>query len=257
MSSFELNTAALYLSANITPWDTQSFGFGVAQINRVDCLTSDVGSALLDPFIRWLEKNDIRLVSVRLPCEKLRESMLLERGGFRFVEVALHPYHDLPYPRLENAGELVIEPALHSDVPALQAMASRAFPYGRIHADPRLGAELGDLRYGRWVANCLAHPRQRLLKVTNEDAAIAALFVVEARDNMSVYWHLTAVSPDLRGRGTGWRVWHAMLARHANEGMSSVHTTITASNIPILNLYSKLGFHFSPPEMTFHWMREL
>jgi ribosomal protein S18 acetylase RimI-like enzyme len=71
-----------------------------------------------------------------------------------------------------------------------------------------------------------------------------------------VYWHLTAVAPQCQGQGYGWRVWRAMLAHHARGGVRSVRTTITAGNVPVLNLYSKLGFRFLPPETTFHWLRE-
>lgn len=252
---FTLATPGLRLTARLTPWDTDCFGFAVGQIDSLECLYPAADPGALRPFFQWLDQGAIRLVSCRLPYDRLAESMLLEACGFQFVETVLHPYLDLPDSRYQDQDGLAIEPATVADIATLEAIAATAFAYGRIHADPRLGPALGDRRYSRWVSNTLSHPSQRLLKVVNEEGSIVALFITEAGPEQSVYWHLTAIAPQCQGQGYGWRVWRAMLARHAREGMRSVHTTITVGNVPVLNLYSKLGFHFLPPEMTFHCVR--
>jgi len=181
--------------------------------------------------------------------------MLLESCQFRFIETVLHPCLDLPDTRYTDNHGLVIAHAVPSDIPVLEGIASSAFIHGRIQADPRLGSDLSLRRYGRWVRNVIDHPRQRLLKITNYEGMIVGLFVIEPSADQSVYWHLTAISPSCQGKGYGWRAWRAMLAHHAQEGFRSVQTTITATNVAVLNLYAKLGFRFLPPEMTFHWVR--
>lgn len=253
--SFTLATPEVRMTARLTPWDTDCFGFTVAQIDALECLSSAADLGALRPFFEWLDGNAIRLVSCRLPFDRHVESMLLEACGFRFVETALHPYLDLPDPRYQDLGGLGIESATSTDLAALEAIAAHAFVHGRIHADPRLGPALGGRRYSRWVNNAFSHPSQRLFKVINEERAIIALFITEALADQRVHWHLTAIAPQFQGQGFGWRVWQAMLARHAHEGIRSVRTTITAGNVPVLNLYSKLGFRFLPPEITFHWLR--
>lgn len=252
---FALATPYFHLTARLTPWDTDCFGFAVGQIDTLECLSPVADPDALRPFFRWLDQNAIRFVSCRLPYDRLAESMLLEAYGFRFVETVLHPYLDLPGPRYQDQEGLGIAPVTPADIATLETIAGKAFAQGRIHADPRLGPALGDRRYSRWVSNSLTHPSQRLLKVTNEEGLIVALFITEAGPDRRLYWHLTAIAPQCQGQGYGWRVWRAMLAHHTREGMRSVSTTITAGNVPVLNLYSKLGFRFLPPEMTFHWVR--
>ncbi|MBK8535842.1 MAG: hypothetical protein IPL59_12375 [Candidatus Competibacteraceae bacterium] len=46
-----------------------------------------------------------------------------------------------------------------------------------------------------------------------------------------------------------------MLRYHQERGQDVVMTTISARNVSVLNLYTKLNFRFLPPEMTFHWVR--
>ncbi len=247
----------LQLAASLTPWDTDCFGFPVGQIDTLECLSSETDARALRLFFHWLDQNDIRLVSCRLPCDKLAESMLLESCGFRFIETVLHPYLDLPDPRYQEQTGLCVELATSADISTLELIAGQVFSHGRIHADPRLGQVLGNQRYSRWVSNSLSHPSQRLLKILNEEGSIVALFITEIGTDQSLYWHLTAIAPQFQGQGYGLRSWRTMLAHHARDGMRYVHTTVTASNVSVLTLYSKLGFRFLPPEMTFHWVRSV
>lgn len=237
------------------PWDTEVFGFSVAQIETLEVVDPSSVSDDYRKFQDWLDAREIKIASCRLPHDRLRESMFLESKGFRFIEMVLHPKIEKLQSLDFLPDNLIAIPALANDLPALREIAEHAFSHERYHIDPRLDPRLGDARYGQWVVNTLSHPRQRLLKVM-EDDRIAALFIVESKENQSVYWHLTAIAPQWQGRGYGWRVWRMMLRHHQAEGQDGVMTTISARNVAVLNLYVKLGFRFLQPEMTFHWVRE-
>jgi GNAT superfamily N-acetyltransferase len=252
---FAVQTPNLRLVARHVPWDSDIYGTVVAQITDAELRDVDGASRDYAAFEKWCDTGGVGIVSCRLPQDRLRESMFLEQKGFRFIEMVLHPKI-----QLSRAGETVNEGFViacgsEGDLPALEALAERAFGYERYHVDPRLDPRLGDRRYGRWVRNALRHDSQQLLKVLESDRLIA-LFIVERQAEASVYWHLTAIAPEWQGQGFGRRVWRAMLRRHQDDGLLSVATTISARNTPVLNLYSQLQFRFDPPEMTFHWVRD-
>ena len=249
-----LNTNNLSLDATIIPWDTEVFSFPVASIERIH--VADPVEAIRDyaKFEIWRDAHLCELVSCRLPHDRLRESMLLEHFGFRFIEMVLHPV-------LEGLGKISISEqglsvvsAEESDLDDILDIAESAFTNERFHADPRLDTSCSHQRYGRWVRSTLGHPRQQLLKIVDGDVLVA-FFVVEVESNGSAYWHLTAVSPQHQGKGYGRRTWLAMIKYHSEAGHSSVRTTISTRNIRVLNLYSRLNFQFLPPEMTFHWVQ--
>lgn len=254
-ATVEISTSGLRLQAALVSWDTEIFGFPVAQIQKLEIIDLLSAAEEYQTFQRWLDVNRIKIASCRLLHDRLKESMFLESKGFRFIEMVLHPKIEKLQSLDISQDNLIITPALESDLSAMQSIAERAFGHERYHIDPRLDPRLGDLRYGRWVKNSLNHSRQQLLKVTDSEQ-IVALFIVEFRERKSVYWHLTAISPQWQGRGYGQRVWRAMLRRHQAEGQDCVMTTISARNIAVLNLYAKLDFRFLPPEMTFHWVRD-
>ncbi len=92
-----------------------------------------------------------------------------------------------------------------------------------------------------------------MLKATIEDK-LAGFFIVEAKPDQSVYWHLTAVAPEFHGRGVGRTMWESMVRLHIEAGRSCVRTTIATRNTPVVNLYAKLGWRFIACQMTLHWV---
>jgi RimJ/RimL family protein N-acetyltransferase len=253
-ASFEWEQAGFRLVAGLVPWDTEVFGFPVAQIHDLRIQDSAESADGWRSFEDWRIANGIGIVSCRLAMDRLRESFQLEARGFRFIEVVLHPRRvtldDLPP---QNAG-LGIVPATEADLPGLTGIAERAFRHERYHVDPRLDPRLGELRYARWVRTSLEHPSQQLLKVTDGERLIG-FFVIERQEGGAVYWHLNAIAPECQGQGYGRRAWQAMLHRHRDEGAACITTTISVRNLAVQNLYAQLGFRFLPPEMTFHWVR--
>jgi len=250
-----LNTDALTLAYFQVPWDSDIFGFPVGQITHIQVDDPTEAGVELGAFQAWLQEREIQLVSCRLAHDRLRESMFLEQAGFRFVEMVLHPHvADLQGYSCAPQG-LRVERAVESDLTDIEAIATRAFGYERFHADPRLQPDLADRRYQTWVRNSCNHAQQRLYKIS-DGPDLVAFFVTENHPDGLCYWHLTAIAPELQGRGYGKRVWREMLRHHQREGMARVATTIAARNTPVLNLYSSLDFRFQPPEMTFHWLRD-
>ena len=201
----------------------------------------------------WLAMNGIGLASCRLPHDRLNESYLIESVGFRFVEMVYSMQHDLQELGADDDGEVVWRRALAADLPALREMAAEAFVTGRWNVDPRVGAAIAGRRYADWVSRSLADDRQQVL-AASVAGAVAGFFVVEDRPDQASYWHLTAVAREFQGRGLGRRMWRSMLLRQHRQGVRTVETTISACNLPVINLYARQGWRFVQNQMTFHWV---
>lgn len=250
-----LNTPGLRLAWSEAPWDTAIFGFPVLQISRMEVLDLSAGEDIA-LFEAARDRLEAGLVSCRLAHERLRESMLLEEHGFRFIEMVFQPeLDDLQARDLGDPAGLGVALAEAADLPAVEKIAGSAFRNERFHVDPRLDSALGDQRYRQWVRSSLSHPSQRLYVVW-DGGHLVAFFVTEMLADGTCYWHLNAVAPAAQGRGYGRRAWQAMLLRARVEGAKRVRTCIVARNHRVLNLYARLGFRFPPPTMTFHWVKE-
>ncbi len=254
-SCFKIDSDSLYLIADSAPWDSEIFGCSVAAISIIDVKKIASAQNQFEQFKIWISDNSIQIVSSRLSHEQIDVSMFLERNNFRFVEMVLHPLaKDLQNFPVTHT-DMFVEPVIQSELLSVISMAERSFSFERYHIDPRIDSQLANLRYGRWIRNSFYDSKQELLKVMLSDGHIVAFFVVENRNDSSVYWHLTAVNPDYQGKKLGYNIWMTMINYHKTIGMDSIFTTISARNTPVLNLYSKLNFRFTPPEMTFHWIK--
>jgi GNAT superfamily N-acetyltransferase len=247
-----IDTPNLFLTWNEAPWDRAILGAPVLQVGRIDLR----GAGAVADFAAFEAIRDgmgAGLVSCRLPHDRMRESMFLESRAFRFIEMAYLPELDALSARDFPEPGLAVALATPEDLPAALEIAGHAFRNERFHMDPRLGPDLGDLRYRNWVRSSLDHPSQRLY-LLRDGARPVAFFVIEMLADGTCYWHLNAVTPEAQGRGYGRRAWFAMLRQARGQGADRVRTCIVARNYRVLNLYARLGFRFPAPLMTFHWV---
>lgn len=249
-----INTPNLRLEWSEAPWDTVLFGFPVLQIARIE-VRGPAPKADFASFETCRDRMQSGLVSCRLSHECLKESMLLEACGFRFIEMVYHPeMDDLQTNDLGAPTGLRVSRAESLDLPVVQEIAGHAFQNERFHVDPRLDSHIGDQRYRNWVTSSFNHPRQELYCIRNAQRVLA-FFVTEILADGTCYWHLNAVAPDVQGKGFGALAWRAMTHLARDAGAKQIRTCIAARNHRVLNLYCRLGFRISPPEMTFHWVK--
>lgn len=250
-----IDTPDLRLKWSEAPWDSELFGFPVLQISQIE-VRGPAAEADLSAFEARRDQAQAGLVSCRLSHECLKESMLLEARGFRFIEMVYHPeISELQTINLGMPLELTVSRAGDIDLPVVQEIAGHAFHNERFHVDPRLDHAIGDKRYQNWATSSFKHPSQELYCV-RDSQRVLAFFVTEMLADGTCYWHLNAVAPDAQGKGYGALAWRAMMHHARDTGAQRISTCIAARNHRVLNLYARLGFRFSPPEMTFHWFKE-
>lgn len=252
MKTFTLNNQSLSLDAAIVPWDSESIGVSVGQINRIKIKKKSVFSDALTEFEKWRDLNNIKIISCRLDHDSLSEACFLEEQGFHFIEM-LYPVSIRNINLLNYPESMAIEPANESDLAQIQYIAKHAFSTGRFNVDPHLTSEVGGRRYAKWVLNSFNDPCQQVVKASDEHGIIG-FFITEDIGQGNIYWHLTAIAPEKQGLGLGKRLWRSMIMRHHAEGFTGIRTLISARNIAVINLYAKLGFCFDAPMMTFHWV---
>lgn len=250
-----INSVDLRMAWSCLPWDTAIFGFPVLQICEIDVLGDNAAEKFAD-FERARDEVGCNFSSCRIGASQIRESMLLEARGFRFIETVYAPELSLKGPNgtSPDAG-LRVSIAADWEFERAADIAAVAFVNERFHVDPRIPAGYGSRRYRNWVLSVDGHERQQLF-VVREGPKLIAFFVTEDLPDGTCYWHLNAVSPEFQGQGYGLRAWSAMIENARSGGALRVRSSIVSRNCRVLNLYARLGFRFSEPSTTFHWLRE-
>jgi hypothetical protein len=213
-----------------TPWDRRVFGINTYELR-------DISRNVFEEI-----KNMPGHYTVKL--DPLSSKDLLHEYGFYYCDTLLEPYcrkehisiHDHPDITISNAGS----------VEDLLSISHGAYSHGRFHRDFNVSSELADLRYDNWSKELYENGKCLFLYFQEE---IAGYFGVEK--NKAV---LHALNAKYRGRGLAKPFWSMVYRKILEDGFDEVTSSISACNMPILNLYSSLGFRFRNPLDIYHRM---
>ena len=212
-----------------TPWDSAAFGLPTFEL-------TDYSAAALDAATRTPGHYTVKV-------DPLADKAALHAHGFYYCDTLL-----------ATAGSAARLPALVPppglrvsktvDPEAVLAICHGAFSHGRFHRDFLLAKERADLRYDNWL--------RQLLDAGNvyglfRDDELGGFIGV---NGASLVLH--AVAPSMRGQGLAKYWWHGVIGELFTAGHPTVTSSISASNVAVVNLYASLGFSFLDPQDIYH-----
>lgn len=166
----------------------------------------------------------------------------LHAHGFYYCDTLIEP-HCQPGWLIEHPHPAV---ALHPSPPlaALEAIASGAFVHGRFHRDPYLARERAEQRYRQWLGQL--HSAGKVWGVSMQQQVLAFIAV---EGNQLV---LHALAEGARGQGWAKFFWSPLCRLLFEQGQTELRSSISASNLAVLNLYASLGFKFRHAQDLYH-----
>ena len=211
-----------------TPWDTAVFDTPCFEIDKPDEAALELAATIPGHY------------TVRI--EPLADKELLHRHGFYYTDTLIEPsctpgqFIARPHP---DAG-IDSSPSLETLLP----LCDDSFVYGRFHRDFNLHKPQADQRYKNW-----------LIQIQRENSVLGLTFEGElagfiAHDGGNLLLH--AVAKNFRGRGLAKHLWTAAIEHLFKQGEEDIHSSVSAANLAVLNLYASLGFRFGQVEDIYH-----
>ena len=177
-----------------------------------------------------------------LKVDPLADKLLLHEINFYYCDTLIEPDCNGTRLRPVHHPDAVISKEL--DANEALAICHGAFAHGRFHRDLNLPKEAADLRYDNWLMQSLEAQQVYGLYWEKELAGF-----ISSSDNTLT---LHAVGEKYRGKGLSKYWWSAVCSELLATGSDEVKSSISASNIPVLNLYTSLGFSFRKPVDIYH-----
>ena len=229
------------------PWETRNLG-----IPSFELTLPDSEGELNEILSKILLNQASCFIQAKIDRTKIPFSMLLERNGFYFVETALSlntvfsknaslagfmenskaflPVRFDP-DRFELLSADKTSPIVRNDI---RKIANESFVDDRFHVDPNCSKELADGRYVNWVGDMLVDDRCKFDLLTYEGVPIA--FMGRRHESLLLAGFVRKYAQS----GLGEFFWLSVLKRMVEEGFDKAVTTISANNMPTLNLHSRL-----------------
>jgi ribosomal protein S18 acetylase RimI-like enzyme len=217
-----------------SPWDTAALGMPAWEL-------SEYSPAALRVADGTPGHQTIRV-------DPLADKRLLQEHGFYYCDTLLAT-RCTP----QRLAALDIPPEVHVsrdiDTSAALAICHGAFAHGRFHRDFAIDRHAADIRYDNWLRQLLDAGHVYGLYRRNEgDGDQLAGFI--GYSGAALVLH--AVAPALRGHGLAKYWWHLVVGELFAAGHDSVGSSISASNMAVLNLYASLGFSLANPQDIYH-----
>jgi hypothetical protein len=213
---------------NDTPRDIAAFGLHTAEI-------AEYTPAALQQAMRVPGHYTIKV-------DPLASKKWLHEYGFYYCDTLIDPYCTVKQLKLFNHPDATIGKDMNWQ--ALLEICHGAFAHGRFHRDFNLDSACADIRYDNW------------LRQLYEQQCVHALFwrgdlagFIACSGGTLV---LHAVAGPFRGQGLAKYWWSAVCAELFATGHGEVRSSISATNMAVLNLYTSLGFSFRNPLDVYH-----
>lgn len=213
-----------------TPWDAAVF-----QVDTYEMLEASPAA---------LEFSKVNPGHYTIKMSPLSSKAKIEEAGFYYCDTLVEPYC-----RKENfSGFYCPEVSVSKDfkVNEILDICNGAFHHGRFHRDFNLSQIDADARYNNWLLQLVASKSvYSLLHNKNVVGFIAT-------QNGSLILH--AISKNIQGKGLSKYLWTPVCDKLFEIGFSEIYSSISVSNLAVLNLYASLGFRFRSPIDVYHKM---
>jgi len=166
--------------------------------------------------------------------DPLADKSLLHAYGFYYADTLIEPYCDRQ--RFQPQYHASVGLAEHPELASLLPMCEDSFLHGRFHRDFNLPATQADQRYKQWLAQI--YDDNCVLGLCYDDGL--AGFIAYHEGNLLLH----TIAPEFRGQGLGKYFWTCAIEHLFHVGVEEISSSISASNLAILNLYASLGFRF-------------
>ncbi|MDD5301354.1 MAG: GNAT family N-acetyltransferase [Gallionella sp.] len=211
-----------------TPWDMAAFGIPTWEL-------LEYSAAALQQAARTAGHHTLRV-------DPLADKRLLHEHGFYYCDTLIEPHCGSA--RLRTAQHHDANISTEIDAKMALVICHGAFAHGRFHRDFNLSKSSADLRYDNWLKQLLE--AQQVYGLYWQEAL--AGFIGHSGNNLVLH----AVAEPYRGKRLSKYWWSLVCSELLASGHNEIRSSISASNLAVLNLYASLGFTFNDPQDVYH-----
>ncbi len=237
-----------YLSYLLTPWDSRALSVKTAEFKiHPESETFHDSTHYVhnwEQLSTKLENKNVQLSYGRIGSQYKKVISDAQTNGYRITEVS----HTVSINKLQMwqapaafSKTFALDIASQNDLPAIQEIAVKNFKYGRFAEDPSITEEKNKTRQRLWINDLIKQETIFIKKIQNSTIGFMAI------SRPSNIGQVDLILGGVRDTYPVmvYRFWVSIIEQLKREGVKSVKTLVSASNIGVINLYARLGFLFA------------
>lgn len=247
------------LALRISPWDSEHFGFPLAQLHVLLTTATPDLPDLLAEVLAHARAANVRVLTTRVNGDQLAVLHALEDHGFRYYDDAIWPV--VAVENLQVQVDPRVRMARTADRPRLLELAQKwTYPRGHFYCDPRFDRDAVDRLYAKWLQTAL--DQQTPIAVIESAGVVQGFFQFSVEPLQQTplghrYAHLRLLALDgsARGQGLGAALFASTLALCQQFGAQFIDSGYSSKNHVSARLHTRHGFLSMHEEVTLHaWL---
>jgi dTDP-4-amino-4,6-dideoxy-D-galactose acyltransferase len=237
------------LACELLDWDSDFFGCRIARVVGGQLNESGAREAL-----DWCRHQRIDCLYFLTDAADLESIAAAENHGFGLKDVRVTYKRRLS---LIANEPLVAPPSVHmraarlDDLEALEPLCEGSYTESRFYSDRRFSKQSVSLMYKIWVRKSVQGAADWVW-VLEWNKRPAGFITCHLSGDRTGQVQLTALHPDLRGKGIGRHLYETALRWFADQGVETVIYVTQARNIPAQRLIQRLGFLSDSTQLWYH-----
>ncbi len=236
-----------FIHARILKWDTEYFGFTMARIEHFYFDGKELVQAMYNELCQWIEKNQVKHISVRLDLRNRTGINFLMSQGFEFITGKLMLRCDIsnPWNPLANSQYTLLKGVKDVNMKELLSITTDNFNENRFVLDQHLDHNKSVGLYENWVQKEVLKNANSITLIRSDNSTLGFSLIDRLNDipsYVSGFVNLIAVSKKHHGLGIGSILLKASLNQFKQYGVDIVYANIVSSNFASLSLFQSCGF---------------
>lgn len=184
---------------------------------------------------------DIEYTSTRIDSRDIHITKALGSMGYHMTEIVMKVTGVLSKLEIDDTqfSKFTFEEATQNDYLTIGEYAIKFFNHGKFHEDPLIDRPSADVRNLNMVVDLT---KKYSTYVGRVNGNIIGFMILNHEDTV-VDLLLGGMHSDYRH--LSYSFWNRVFSEFKDKGVKKFTTTISAANIPVVNLYSRFGFKFS------------
>ena len=243
-----VNLSAKESLVSFLSWDSQYFGFNVAQISN-----NRVNNNSIKAILEFCQEEKINLLQFKCDAHHSNSIKIAEKNGFHFVDIRMTFEISINSSRnISMTEELEFRKAVLDDLPTLMTISDGIYSSSRYHFDCNFPKEKVDVFYQDWVRKAITGDFDDCLYVITAEKQIIGYCSIRREGLKKAYIGIVGMDKQFLGRGLGQKLIELVLNECQLLGVETVDVVTQGRNYQAQRLYQRCGFIINKLELYYH-----
>jgi dTDP-4-amino-4,6-dideoxy-D-galactose acyltransferase len=235
----------------VLPWDTDFFGYKIAQVS-VHRLEEQKLTHMLD----WCRKNKIDCVYFLADSEDGKSIRLAEDWGFRLVDIRMTFEYNVSNTHTSESKisnhEYPVRPYQQGDISSLERIARDCYHDTRFYYDPCFSDDACRKLYATWIKRSCEGYADHVLVAEEKGVTIGYISCHLNHASAVGQIGLFGVDRQVRGRKAGKMLLLNSLKWFAEQGIVKIKVVTQGRNVAAQRFYERCGFYTKRVQIWYH-----